>query len=172
MPVRGGGTPVGAGDRHPPQAGESEQKVAQTIEGLGGRVQVQVVAIDLSFTKAKDADLKGLKELKSLQTLNLRGTGMTDAGLKDLAPLENLQSLGLFTTKITDVGLKEIKNLKKLQELIRWNTKVTDAGMKDLKELADLRILDLRGTQQTDGVERTHNPQKLAHPAPRHPGNR
>ena len=68
-----------------------EAAAVRAIKKVGGRVEVDadrpgkpVVAVILRSTKVTDAALKELKELKSLQTLDLSDTKVTDAGLKDL----------------------------------------------------------------------------------------
>src|SRR5262249_22360996 len=93
-----------------------EAAVVKMIEKLGGRVTRDdnrpgkpVVFVDLRGTKITDAGLKELKELKSLETLNLLNTMVTDAGLKELKELKSLQTLGLRDTKVTDMGVKELK---------------------------------------------------------------
>src|SRR5262249_8680903 len=94
-------------------AGRADEAAAvKAIKKLGGLVTVEdkragkpVVGVDLHFTKATDTDMKELKELKSLQTLDLVGTAVTDAGLKELKELISLQWLNLGGTKVTDAGL-------------------------------------------------------------------
>ena len=61
-----------------------------------------VVGVDLRHTKVTDAELKALKEFKSLQDLDLSYTRVTDAGLKELKELKSLQRLHLGDTRITD----------------------------------------------------------------------
>ena len=68
----------------------------------------------LGGTSIRDAGLKELAGLTSLQSLHIAGTMVTDAGLKELAGLKNLQSLYL-STKATDAGMKELAGLKSLQ---------------------------------------------------------
>ena len=70
---------------------DQEEKAVNAILKLGGKVTRDeklpgrpVVGVDLRDTNIADADLKELKELKSLQKLVLSGTQITDAGLKDL----------------------------------------------------------------------------------------
>src|SRR5258708_24177 len=70
---------------------ESEEKALQAVEKLGGRITRStkkdgnpIVAVDIARTKATDEDLKGLKEIKNLQTLILTDTAVTDEGLKEL----------------------------------------------------------------------------------------
>jgi hypothetical protein len=62
-------------------AGETEEKVVQVIEKLGGYVtrdsRVQgnpVIGVYLGGRAVTDGELKNLKELKALQDLNLNGT--------------------------------------------------------------------------------------------------
>jgi hypothetical protein len=55
-----------------------------------------------------DAGMKGLKELKSLQTLVLTYTQVTDAGLKELKELTNLRSADIGSNKITAAGIREL----------------------------------------------------------------
>jgi len=132
----------------------AQEKAVNAIRGLGGQIimgaELPGCLVDLGDTKITDAGLKELKELKSLQGLDLRGTNITDAGLKELKELQRLRWLDLGGTNITDVGLKELKELKGLLELNLRGTKITDAGLKELKELQGLRWLDLGGTRVTN----------------------
>jgi internalin A len=136
---------------------DQEEKVVNAILELRGTVERDeklpgrpVVEVHLEGPKVTDSDLKNLKELKGLQTLDLGSTKITDAGLKDLKELKGLQTLRLTKTRITDAGLKDLKELKGLQELWLVGTKITDAGLKDLKELKGLQRLDLGYTKITD----------------------
>jgi internalin A len=98
-------------------AGRADEAAAvKAVEKLGGRVIVDtkrpgkpVVGVDLDRTKVTDADLKELKELKSLRKLDLTGTKVTDAGVKELKVLKSLEVLFLTGTKVTDEGVKELK---------------------------------------------------------------
>src|SRR5262245_55675994 len=84
--------------------------------------------LSLYYSDVKDAGLKELAGLKSLQSLNLAGTKVTDAGLKELSALKNLQSLSLGgCPNVTDAGLKELASLKSLQALDLSATKVKEA---------------------------------------------
>src|SRR5262249_12037426 len=101
-----------------------EAATVKAIEKLGGTVTrgdeiagKPVVDVNLDSTEVTDADLKGLKELKALQTLVLRRTKVTDTGMKELKQLKSLQTLNLIGTKVTDAGLKELKAVKSLTSL-------------------------------------------------------
>jgi Leucine Rich repeat len=138
-------------------ADEFEDRTIAAIEALGGKVSRNgqdpagpVTKVDLSSTKATDADLKGLATLKKLEWLALSQTMVTDAGLKEVASLQALQILELQGTQVTDAGLKDLAPLKGLRELYLIETKIGDAGLKDLASLQSLRILDLMATRVTD----------------------
>jgi hypothetical protein len=88
-----------------------EASAVKAIEKLGGKVTRDdnkpdrpVIAVDLSFTKVMDTDLKELKQLKQLTHLHLMGTQVTDAGLKEIKELKQLTALGLYNTEVTDVA--------------------------------------------------------------------
>jgi hypothetical protein len=107
--------------------------------------------LDLHCWPGKDAEVKELAGLKSLQSLNIGGSLLlTDAGLKELAGLKNLRGLYLFYAPVTDAGLKELAGLKNLQALDLSHTQVTDAGLKELAGLKSLQALNLGWTKVTD----------------------
>src|SRR5215470_7339694 len=117
-----------------------EASAVKAIEKLGGRVTVNperpgkpVVGVDFNNPQLTDAGLKGLKDLKSLQTLSLIRTAVTDAGLKKLKEFKSLRELDPSGTQVTDAGLKELKELKGLKTL-GLGRKITDKGLKELKE--------------------------------------
>src|SRR5262245_32041096 len=75
-----------------------EAAAVKAIEKLGGKV-------------TRDDKLPG----KPVVAVDLGGTTVTDAGLKELKELKTLQSLEIGSTQVTDTGLKELKELKTLQ---------------------------------------------------------
>lgn len=139
-------------------ASPSEQSEAvKALEKLGGKITVDetqtsrpVVEISLNATNASDMDLKDLKQLKSLQKLNISRTKITDAGLKEIKDLKALHTLLLGGTAISNAGLKDVAELTNLRNLLLGGTRVTDAGLKELKKLKSLQMLGLDGTQVTD----------------------
>ena len=97
---------------------EPENAAVTALTKLGAKIQRNseapgkpVVAVDLSLTQVTDADLKQLKSLANLQSLNLIGTQISDAGLEHLKGLANLQSLLLQASQVTDTGLGYLKVL-------------------------------------------------------------
>ena len=117
------------------RAEETEERATKAVEKLRGKIYrftkrpgQPAVNVDLRGTEVTDADLKDLKDFKSLRMLTLRQTGVTDAGLKELKELKNLDWLDLSTTKVTDAGLSELKELKNLRVLQLSGTPVTITG--------------------------------------------
>ena len=104
----------------------------------------------LQVTRVDDAGLDHLKELTTLDTLDLGSTQLTDATLEQLKGLTTLHELELDGTRVADAGLEHLKGMTSLHRLALKNTQVTNAGLKHLKELTSLRVLDLRDTQVTD----------------------
>ena len=95
-------------------------------------------------TSTTDSGLQSLKEIKTIQEVDLAGTQITDAGLENLAGLTGLTRLELNNTSISDAGLVHLKGLTNLKSLSLGDTSVTDAGLlehlKDLKNLTDLDL--------------------------------
>src|SRR5262245_15410767 len=96
----------------PAQGDEASQaKSVAALEKLGGRIDRDedrpgkpVVAVGLTFSDIKDADLVHLRGLDDLRKLYLGATGITDKGLAYLTSLKHLEVLDLSKTKVTDAG--------------------------------------------------------------------
>lgn len=98
-----------------------------------------------------DAGLTHLRELTSLQELQLGNTQASDSGLEFLSRLENLRLLELHGTNVTDRGLRHLNSLTNLRTLDLGDTKITDAGLQQLAGLVNLEELRIGGTQITNG---------------------
>jgi internalin A len=106
--------------------------------------------VNLSNSFATDADLRIIKLLKELKSINLNSTAVTDDCLCELfSEFYQLERLGLSDTRISDEGLKDLKKFKNLTQLELRHTKVTDAGLESLKDFEHLRWLDLSATKVT-----------------------
>ena len=109
-----------------PPADAAEAKAVEAIKKLGGKVTRDdklpgkpVIGVDLAFTAVTDEDLKELKELKQLTTLNLCNTQVTDASLKDLKELKQLRTLHLGRGKVTDAGVKDLQEALPKCKIVR-----------------------------------------------------
>ena len=155
---QGAATGAAAPKAKPAPQEPDENSVAAALEKVGAGIRRDekrpgrpVVWVELtSKTQVTDADLRGVTNLKSLQTLNLGVTRVTDACLKEVKDLKDLQALQVAGTQVTDEGLKNVAGLQELQILNLAATRVTDAGLENLKGLKRLRLLDLTATQVTD----------------------
>lgn len=143
-------------------------EVARWVLRMGGEVEhVPEYSINLEGKPVRDNDLRRLKGLHQLRTLNLARTKVTDAGLSHLAGLSNvlypwdslkrlhavrimsnLWRLDLSGTQVTGEGLRHLELLD-LSELCLADCPVTDAGLANLKA-TNLSTLDLSGTKITD----------------------
>ena len=113
--------------------------------------------LDLAACQLNDGVIEHLNNLKSLQWLDLQMTRVTDSGLSHLKNVVSLRYLYLSDTGITDVGMTHLKGLTALQYLDLSSTNVTDAGIIQLKDITTLQILWLYHTQVTDlGVAELH----------------
>jgi Leucine-rich repeat (LRR) protein len=109
-----------------------------TSAGLKG--VKRLLSLNLSRSKdwnspggVTDANLEGLKDLHSLETLDLTGNRVGDEGLNHLRGLRSLQRLFLSQTAVTDAGMECLLNLQNLQALEVTRTQVTENGLKRIK---------------------------------------
>jgi hypothetical protein len=93
-----------------------------------------IMALDLSRTRLKDADLAPLAGMTNLVRLELKRNTITDAGLVHVQGLAELETLNLFDTQVTDAGLAQLAGLKRLQKVFVFNTKVTASGAAALQK--------------------------------------
>jgi internalin A len=145
-----------------------------TVDALGKvKDYVKLEKLNLSHNPLlKDADLRSLVSVKTLQHLDLGfNPGLTDAGLAHISGNRNLKHLNLENTLITGVafsampalpivnlvlknadrlGVPQLAHLSKFTDLQRLdlsqNAQITDAALPHLKRLTGLKDLDLRGT--------------------------
>ena len=104
--------------------------------------------LELSPWNTTDTGLAHLRELTSLQRLNLLETRISDAGLEHLAAMHHLRHLQL-PAQITDAGLVHLRGLTHL-EFLHVPELITDAGLVHLAGMVHLQRLFLSGTPITD----------------------
>jgi hypothetical protein len=136
---------------------------AQWIEDLGGTVtrnaEGRVTGVNLRGTWVGDSDLRGLKDLPELRTLDLSLTHITDQGMQEMKDLKGITDLNLyFAEYVTDEGIAAIRGWKKLKTLNLHGTKVGDAGLEHIAGISTLESLNVGSTLMTDvGLERLTN---------------
>ncbi len=109
---------------------------------------VNIKTLSLSKTKVTG---EGLRSLKALETLSVRGN-FTDEGLKGFKELKNLEYLDLAETQVTGVGLGELAHLPSLKTLRLNRTQVET--IKHLSPCPALEFLELNGTKiENQGLE-------------------
>lgn len=102
-----------------------------------GEFKVEAIGFPLKSATNKnpvrDADLVQLKSLNSLKALELRDTMITDKGLLHLKDLKTLEELNLWANlDVSDAGLEHLKGLTALRTLDVIFTKVTSRGVREL----------------------------------------
>lgn len=102
--------------------------------------------VNLSFHQSSPVDFHNLKELRKmprLDTLDLARTGLTDETLPNIGSLEHLKKLTLTADDISDARLDVILNFP-LEELKLTETSVTDLGLATLTEIKTLTKLECK----------------------------
>ena len=127
---------------------------AQNMKALKSLVQLK--SLNLSHCSIHDQDLQKLSPLVNLQNLNLSNCkGITQTDWKALSPLVNLQSLNLSQCSgVTDHGLQQLlKPLEQLKNLdLSHCRKITDEGLLlALEPLKQLKSLNLTSCLKITG---------------------
>jgi hypothetical protein len=97
-----------------------------------------------------DEDVRILRAIHSLKSLELNDTPLTDAGLAQVGQLRSLESLSIAGTLVTDDGLFYLSELSDLRVLYLDNTEISDAGLRQLRRLVKLQVVTMNGTRATD----------------------
>ncbi len=114
------------------------EKIAAQMKQTGLR------PLDLSGTRISDLSLSPITNLTKLESLDLRGTGVSD--ISPLAGLTGLESLDLMETGVSDIS--PLAGLTGLRSLELGGTGVSDIS--PLAGLTGLRSLELGGTGVSD----------------------
>lgn len=151
---------------------EQQRLAAERLRQAGAIViQRQSAVTSVSFRPIQGRDihtdddtLAYLRDLPSLESIDLAYTAVGDEQLRYIANLRHLASLILTGTKVTDRGLAHLRKLTALQGLQLGATAITDDGLAMLAPLSDLRVLDLSDTRVTDqGLKHLKPLRKLQH---------
>jgi eukaryotic-like serine/threonine-protein kinase len=159
----------------PTDAKEPDRRAAEYVLSLGGTVQVndqagevsnatglpqepfRLTGIQLMDNKqASDGGLAVFEDCKHLTHVGLDRTQITDAGLAHFKNCKNLAILSLHHTQVSDTGLAHLKACKNLKELWMAGVQVTDAGLATFKDCKALTQLNLAHTTQVSGTGLAH----------------
>ena len=112
--------------------------------------------LNLSETRIDNKALANLKGMKSLKELTIRGDRngslIDDSYMVYLKDLTSLEVLDLSRTSLTGTGLVHLRNLKSLHTLRLGQTQLQDEHLVHLKFLPSLKNLDLERTPISDNA--------------------
>lgn len=123
------------------------------VESLSGLKRLR--HLDLSRTQVTDRRLAGLGSLTGLERLDIANNPQLDGSFRAyVADLPNLQSLVLRGSGITDSALSHLKDARNLQALMLDRTRITDDGLHNLRGLTSLLSFDLSVDSRSGRGER------------------
>lgn len=123
------------------------------LSALAGLTSLRRLNVWPPVTDNDLANIKGLKDLRELHLVGLKGTGeVSDAGLEHLSGMDKLKELFITaeSTAITDEGIKSLRGLKGLETLSLPGKKITDSTLLHLRGFKNLKRLYLPHTGITD----------------------
>lgn len=116
----------------------------------------QLESLDFYRTPVTDRDMADLELFPTLSSITLNaGNKVTDQGLARLHELVSLQSFRLHTnSQVSDNGMQHLAKAKTLRSIRFFDVvAVSDTGLKHLKQLTNLESILIQGTQVTeDGI--------------------
>lgn len=118
------------------------------LNALAKLPQLNRLFIDTSIIDGWDLEYDD--GFQSLETLNLRGEGVTDTVIKGVGNLQNLTHLDLSNCSISDRGICEVTTLRRLESLGIARTAISDRAIVTLLTLVNLRRLDVAGSMISD----------------------
>ncbi|WP_254507804.1 SMP-30/gluconolactonase/LRE family protein [Anatilimnocola floriformis] len=119
-----------------------------TLKLLAGQDHLR--SLQLSGTAVTSAGLVHLKDLKSLERLNVCLTNCTDEGFEQLAGLTNMKRMTVCASKITGSGFQHLGGMKQLESINLHSSPASDDGLAAIGKLPSLRRLEIVHTHVTD----------------------
>ena len=129
------------------------RQLQRDLAARGGRVEADVDGTVVGITlgpKASRAETQGMLDYRNMQYLRLANAEFEDGDLKLLKPLPQLESLDLSGTSLTDAGLEELAGWSNIRTLSVAGTKCTAAGLKKFVERHPIYKLDVGHLNLTD----------------------
>lgn len=90
--------------------------------------------VELEFQPITDFGIRHLRNVKSLERLDLYGTKITDEALKTIAELPKLEELNVGGTRVTAQALQGMIGKTKIKELLLSSDQIKSAGTADKLE--------------------------------------
>lgn len=106
--------------------------------------------LELSGTAVTSAGLIHLKDLKSLERLNICLTACDDRGFEHLAGLTKMRRMTICASKITGSGFQHLQGMKQLESINLHSAPASDAGLEAIGKLTSLKRLEIVHTHVTD----------------------
>ncbi|WP_158545437.1 hypothetical protein [Bremerella cremea] len=122
-------------------------------DAFGSRYFSYIITVDWQHKLIINQDLELLRELTSLEELDVAGNRISNKGLEVLGDLPHLRRLAVWRTLISDQGLKTIGKLKQLEVLDIQRTDITEQGLRYLGGLPKLKVLRHSLEVTDEGIE-------------------
>lgn len=106
--------------------------------------------LELSGTAVTSAGLVHLKDLTTLQYLNICLTGVSDEGFEHLSNLTRMRRMTVCSSKITGTGFAHLTSMRQLESINLHSSPATDAGLEAISKLLSLQRLEIVHTNVTD----------------------
>ncbi len=127
------------------------------LEQLANVPEIEEIKLDL--TDVSDDGMNSLIHLKGLKSLIVVGgrPGVIDQGFSSIKDISSLEHLELMNTRVTDRSLPLLKELPNLRSLTlchsaNFDTQFTASGLQDMKALTKLKKLYVSGGLASDAA--------------------
>lgn len=132
-----------------PEAKPLTQRVHDdTLKLLAGQDVLR--RLEVSGTAVTSAGLVHLKDLTSIQFLNVCLTAVGDDGFEHLAKLTKMRRMTVCASKITGSGFAHLSGMKQIESINLHSSPASDAGLEVIGKLTSLRRLEIVHTNVTD----------------------
>jgi len=112
--------------------------------------QEQLRGLQLSGTAVTSAGLVHLKDITTLERLNVCLTAVDDEGLKHLAKLTKMKRMAVCSSSVTGSGFAHLEGMKEIESINLHSSPASDAGLEAIGKLTSLKRLEIVHTKVTD----------------------